>query len=82
MTHDEFRKQLEHATKIVESWPKWKQNILEHSASPTVSVPREPVCNYDLDGQRIRELEAENYRLKQQIKELEAAKGVAGETMS
>ena len=36
-----------------------------HSASPTVSVPRKPVCNYDLEQQRIQKLEAENYRMKQ-----------------
>lgn len=65
MNSDEFQKHLNDARKIVESWPKWKQNILKHSASPTVSAPREPVCNYNLEQQRIQKLEAENYRMKQ-----------------
>lgn len=49
MTEKEFKKQLEIATKIVESWPLWKQNILEDSSKSTVSKPRPPIfedCEY------------------------------------
>ncbi|QDU98477.1 hypothetical protein [Lignipirellula cremea] len=46
MTHDEIRKQIEYATKVVETWPAWKQNILAHSSSPAISQPREPVDNH------------------------------------
>jgi hypothetical protein len=37
------RKRIESATKLVKSWPLWKQNILVQSASPTVKVPRKPI---------------------------------------
>jgi hypothetical protein len=35
---------------IVSRWPKWKQNILTDSASPTVRVPRKPVVIVDGGG--------------------------------
>ena len=47
LTKEEWSKQMEIAKKIVESWPLWKQNLLEQSSKPTVSVPREPI--YDPD---------------------------------
>jgi len=50
MSQEEFRKQYEIATSLVNQWPAWKQNILEDSSKPTVSVPRAPV-----DNQRIAE---------------------------
>lgn len=43
MSQEEFRQQLANATKIVETWPAWKQQILESYSSPTVSVPRTPI---------------------------------------
>ena len=45
MSQEEFKKQFEIASALVETWPAWKQNILENSAKPTVSVPRAPVDN-------------------------------------
>ena len=42
---DPFRRAMERASKIVASWPLWKQNILVDSGSPTVRVPRTPVNN-------------------------------------
>ena len=40
---DPFIRSLERASKLVASWPLWKQNILVNSASPTVRVPRKPI---------------------------------------
>lgn len=34
---------VELAQKLVDKMPHWKQNILIHSASPTISVPRKPI---------------------------------------
>jgi hypothetical protein len=34
---------MEKATALVNSWPEWKQHILQHSSSPTVTIPRKPV---------------------------------------
>jgi len=45
MTKEEFQKAMDIACEIVESWPLWKQNLLQDSASPTVRNPREPVIN-------------------------------------
>jgi len=45
MTQEEFNRQMELATKLVESWPLWKQNLLEQSSKPFVSEPRKPVIN-------------------------------------
>ncbi len=45
MSQQEFREQFAIATALVASWPAWKQNILENSSKPTVSVPRIPVDN-------------------------------------
>jgi hypothetical protein len=50
MSQEEFKKQFEIASALVATWPVWKQNILEYSSSPTVSVARTPV-----DNQRISE---------------------------
>jgi hypothetical protein len=49
VTRDELREAVKQATKIVESWPLWKQNILKHSGEPSVSVPRTPVDNSQPD---------------------------------
>lgn len=38
-----IREVIRSAVAIVNTWPLWKQNILENSASPTVRVPRLPV---------------------------------------
>ena len=45
ITKKQILKMIKAATEEVASWPKWKQNILEQSASPTVSVPRKLVIN-------------------------------------
>lgn len=45
MTKEEFRKQMNIAVALVNSWPLWKQNLLEQSSKPTVSKPRKPVIN-------------------------------------
>jgi len=45
MTKEEFAKQMAIAVKLVNSWPKWKRNLLEQSSKPTVEVPRKPVIN-------------------------------------
>lgn len=47
LTAEEVREQIERATKLVESWPKWKQNILVNSGKPSFDTPREPVDNFD-----------------------------------
>lgn len=39
---DPFLRHLERASKLVASWPKWKQNILEHSGQATVPE-RKPI---------------------------------------
>jgi hypothetical protein len=41
MSQEEF----EIASALVAKWPTWKQNLLENSSGPTVSVPRAPVDN-------------------------------------
>lgn len=46
-TKEKIRKAIEHATKLVKSWPIWKQNILINSAKPQWDTPREPVDNKD-----------------------------------
>jgi len=51
MSQDEFKKQLEIATSLVEMWPAWKKNILELYSSSTVSVPRTPVQNNRVAGE-------------------------------
>lgn len=43
MTDAQFRK-----------WPRWKQNILQDSLSPTVPVPRKPVDNSRPDRDTLR----------------------------
>jgi hypothetical protein len=45
MAKDEIYRRIESATKLVQSWPAWKQNILIQSAQPTVKIPRIPVDN-------------------------------------
>lgn len=49
MTLDEVREQMALASKLVATWPVWKQNILEQSGRPTVDVPRDPIVN-ERDG--------------------------------
>ncbi len=44
---ERFRQAIAMATKIVESWPKWKQDMLEDMMSPTVKTPRQTVNNND-----------------------------------
>ena len=36
MTPSELRRQIDKATRLVETWPTWKQNILAHSSRPSV----------------------------------------------
>jgi hypothetical protein len=45
MTLDDVREQMKIASRLVETWPEWKRNILVQSAQPTVDVPRTPVDN-------------------------------------
>ena len=45
MTEHEFREELNKASRLVSTWPAWKRNLLEQSASSTVLVPRTPVDN-------------------------------------
>lgn len=45
MSLEDFGKQYEIATSLVKQWPLWKQNLLEDSSKPTLTVPREPVDN-------------------------------------
>ena len=45
MTPSELRLQIDKATRLIETWPAWKQNILAHSSRPSVSSPRPPVNN-------------------------------------
>ncbi len=40
----QFDRVLQHVAETVESWPEWKQNILEN-CGPTVAVPRLPIIN-------------------------------------
>ena len=48
ITREDIRRTIEAATREVESWPPWKQGILEHSAQPT-SPRREPII-YEAEG--------------------------------
>lgn len=45
MTKIELRHQIDKATRLVDAWPAWKQNILIYSSRPSVSSPRPPVNN-------------------------------------
>lgn len=38
---------IRHASKIVATWPKWKQNILVNSAKPMLDTPRKPCVPSD-----------------------------------
>lgn len=40
---EDFLKHLEEASKIVNSWPAWKRNILKYSSRATNDIPRQPV---------------------------------------
>lgn len=40
-----IKAQIKLANKLVKSWPKWKQNILEQSLKPTLDKPRPYVNN-------------------------------------
>ena len=42
---EKFRKHIERATKIVNSWPLWKQNILGNIGKPNFDTPRKPIDN-------------------------------------
>lgn len=50
MNEKEVRQQIVKATKLVEAWPAWKQNILAQSAQPSVTTPRPPVNNQAPSG--------------------------------
>jgi hypothetical protein len=52
MTKEQVLQRIESATKLVQSWPAWKQNILVQSAQPTVRVPRTPVNNQAVPSER------------------------------
>jgi hypothetical protein len=63
MTTEEFWAEVAKATKLVASWPKWKQNILEQSGKPTVDVPRQPIVDTAHQVDRLAQLlgmQAEN----------------------
>ena len=51
MTRSELTQQIDKATKLVNTWPSWKQNILAHSSQPSVSAPRPPVNNQESRSQ-------------------------------
>jgi hypothetical protein len=38
--------QIEMATRVVQKWPLWKQNILKNSGKPRFDVPRKPINNF------------------------------------
>lgn len=40
---EEFEDFLDWATKIVNSWPEWKRNVLGSSSRSTNDIPREPI---------------------------------------
>jgi hypothetical protein len=42
MNKEEFQKQLNNASKIVDSWPEWKKHLLENSLKSTYSYSRLP----------------------------------------
>lgn len=43
MTERDIQTQTEYAAKIMESWPAWKRNILQHSTEPTNKMARPPI---------------------------------------
>jgi hypothetical protein len=45
MQPKEVKEAIERATKLVKSWPLWKQNILVNSGQATLKIPRRPVVN-------------------------------------
>lgn len=45
LSEDEFRRHLDQCSAMVSTWPVWKRNILEQSASPIVPIARTPVDN-------------------------------------
>lgn len=45
MTEADIRRAIDGATKLVASWPAWKQNALADSARPMFDRPRPPVIN-------------------------------------
>lgn len=53
MTKEDLQLQIENATKLVNSWPQWKQKILIQSAQPTVSSPRTPVNNQECNVEEL-----------------------------
>jgi hypothetical protein len=56
MTKNELREQIARASKLIETWPAWKQNVLVLSSRPSVSSPRPPVDNRAVrDDSRARE---------------------------
>lgn len=55
MTREELQQQIQNATKLVESWPQWKRNILIQNAQPTVSTPRPPINNQSVRIDEIKD---------------------------
>ena len=45
MNEKHIQAEMARASKIVKSWPDWKQNILIDSSKPTNSTPRVPVTD-------------------------------------
>ena len=43
MSEQEFRKKLDRASEIVQSWPDWKKNALHDSFRSRNTIPREEV---------------------------------------
>jgi len=52
MSEEQIKLVLADANRLVESWPAWKRNILEHSARPTRTTARTPL---NPDGTPIEE---------------------------
>lgn len=54
MSKAEFKRQMAIASKLVASWPVWKQRLLEQSSKPFVEKPREPVMSRRARNRRWR----------------------------
>lgn len=52
MTKNDIEQQIQNASSIVGQWPRWKQNILNHSCQPTNSTARTPVDPKSTDMQQ------------------------------
>jgi hypothetical protein len=56
----EFREHLIQASRVVSTWPAWKQKLLEQSSKPTVDVPRNPVDNQKVVEEAFKLPKSEN----------------------